>query len=322
MTNFLLGKKQTFASSSCTVQPIIMDESSSPPPMNLKSLKPKEQVQHQSAVNSSHGKSSFILPNSGIDKLLECPVCRNTMFPPIQQCPSGHTLCFSCKNKVNKCPICRKEIGQIRCLALEKLAASLQLPCSYHHLGCTEMIPYYSKLQHKTHCVYRPYACPHPGSDCPFTGDIHELMSHLKQCHKLDLQAGSTFNHRYVKQDPHSVDNCSWTLTLFNCFDRYFCLHFEAFVIGCEPVYMAFIRFIGEESEARKFNYCLEIGGHGRKMKWQGVPRSIRTHHRMVRDSYDGLIVHRNLALYFSGNDQKVLKLRVFGRIWKETWGI
>ncbi|KAG6533001.1 hypothetical protein ZIOFF_006861 [Zingiber officinale] len=128
------------------------------------------------------------------------------------RCPSGHTLCFSCKNKVNKCPICRKEIGQIRCLALEKLAASFHLPSSYHHLGCIEMMPDYSKLQHKTHCVYQPYACPHPGSDCPFTGDIHELMSHLKQCHKLDLQAGSTFNHRYVKQDPHSVDNCSWTL--------------------------------------------------------------------------------------------------------------
>ncbi|XP_042447589.1 putative E3 ubiquitin-protein ligase SINAT1 isoform X3 [Zingiber officinale] len=71
-----------------------------------------------------------------------------------RECPSGHTLCFSYKNKVNKCPICRKEIGKIRCLALGKLAASLHLPCSYHHLGCTEMMPYYSKLQHKTHCVY------------------------------------------------------------------------------------------------------------------------------------------------------------------------
>ncbi|KAG6509021.1 E3 ubiquitin-protein ligase SINAT5-like [Zingiber officinale] len=319
MTNFKLGKKQTFASSSCDVQPTSMMEPPSSP-MNLNSVKPKEQVQPQSAVNLPHGKSSFILPNSDIDELLECPVCKNAMFPPIQQCPSGHTLCFSCKNKVNnKCPICRKEIGHIRCLALEKLATSLHLCCSYHCLGCKEMLPYYSKLQHETQCIYRPYTCPHPGSDCPFTGDIRELLSHLRQCHKLDLQVGSTFHHRYVKQDPRSVDNCSWTLTLFNCFDRYFCLHFEAFVLGCEPVYMAFIRFLGEESEARKFNYCLEVGGHGRKMKWQGVPRSIRTHHRVVRDSHDGLLLHRNLAIYFSGGDQKVLKLRVSGRIWKET---
>lgn len=73
-----------FASSSCDVQPKIMDE---PPSsrMILNSVKAKEQVQPQSAVNLPHGKSSFILPNSNIDELLECPVCSNAMFPPIQQ---------------------------------------------------------------------------------------------------------------------------------------------------------------------------------------------------------------------------------------------
>lgn len=318
MTNFKLGKKQIHASSSSGFQSERMDESPSLP-MDSKSFNPKKQVQPPSKEKLPHGKSSLILPNSDIDELLECPVCSNAMFPPIQQCPSGHTLCFSCKNKVNnKCPICRKEIGNIRCLALEKLAVSLHLPCSYHHLGCEEMFPYYSKLQHETRCIYRPYTCPHPGSDCPFTSDSLALLSHLRERHKVDLQAGCTFNHRYVKQDPCSVDSCSWTLTLFNCFGQYFCLHFEAFLLGCEPVYMAFLRFMGEESEARRYNYCLEVGGHGRKLRWQGVPRSIRTHHRMVRDSHDGLIVHRSLALYFSGGDQKELKLRVSGRIWRE----
>lgn len=81
---------------------------------------------------------------------------------------------------------------------------------------------------------------------------------------------------------------------------------------------MAFLRFMGEEMEARKFAYCLEVGGNGRKITWHGVPRSIRTHHRTVRDSHDGLIVQRSLALYFSGGDRKELKLRVTGRIWRE----
>ncbi|KAJ8494131.1 hypothetical protein OPV22_015852 [Ensete ventricosum] len=293
MTNFKLGKKQIHASSSSGFQSARMDESPSLP-MDSKSFNPKKQVQPPSKEKLPHGKSSLVLPNSDIDELLECPVCSNAMFPPIQQCPSGHTLCFSCKNKVNnKCPICRKEIGNIRCLALEKLA-------------------------HETRCIYRPYTCPHPGSDCPFTSDSLALLSHLRERHKVDLQEGCTFNHRYVKQDACSVDSCSWTLTLFNCFGHYFCLHFEAFLLGCEPVYMAFLRFMGEESEARRYNYCLEVGGHGRKLRWQGVPRSIRTHHRMVRDSHDGLIVHRSLALYFSGGNQKELKLRVSGRIWRE----
>ncbi|KAG1333889.1 hypothetical protein COCNU_03G000080 [Cocos nucifera] len=198
-----------FAGSSSAIQSKNMDESTSVSvDSNCKSIGSNELAPRQS--KALHGKKSIVLPDSDIEGLLECPVCSNSMFPPIQQCPSGHTLCLSCKNKVNnKCPICRKEIGNIRCLALEKLAVSLHLPCAYHHLGC-------------------------------------------------------------------------------------------------------------EESEARRFGYCLEVGGNGRKLTWQGVPRSIRTHHRTVRDSNDGLIVQRRLALYFSGGDRKELKLRVTGRIWRE----
>ncbi|XP_020082071.1 E3 ubiquitin-protein ligase SINAT2-like [Ananas comosus] len=286
---------------------------------NCKPTSSNEQPGSQSKI----GKKPIVLKSGDIDGLLECLVCSNSMFPPIQQCPSGHTLCNSCRNKVNnKCPICRKEIGNIRCLALEKFAVVLHLPCTYHHYGCSEMFPYYNKLQHEAQCIFKPYLCPHPGSNCPFSGDIPALLSHLQETHKVDLQAGCTFNHRYVKQDPCSVDNLAWTLTLFNCFGYYFCLHFEAFLLGREPMYMAFVRFIGEESEARKFSYCLEVGGNGRKLTWQGVPRSIRTHHRAVRDSHDGLVLQRSLALYFSGGDRKELKLRVSGRIWREIGAI
>lgn len=116
---------------------------------------------------------------------------------------------------------------------------------------------------------------------------------------------------------------------VFNCFGRQFCLHFEAFQLGMAPVYIAFLRFMGEDHEARKFSYTLEVGGGGRKFIWQGVPRSIRDSHKKVRDSLDGLIISRDLALSFSAGtggsnnkqqqqQQQELKLRVTGRIWKE----
>lgn len=107
-------------------------------------------------------------------------------------------------------------------------------------------------------------------------------------------------------------------MQVFNCFGRQFCLHFEAFQLGLAPVYMAFLRFMGDDNEAKKFSYSLEVGANGRKLTWQGVPRSIRDSHRKVRDSQDGLIIHRDLALFFSGGDRQELKLRVTGRIWKE----
>ncbi|CAN6999487.1 unnamed protein product [Brassica oleracea var. botrytis] len=121
-----------------------------------------------------------------------------------------------------------------------------------------------------------------------------------------------------VNSNPQEVENATWMLTVFNFFGRQFCLHFEAFQLGTAPVYMAFLRFMGDENEAQKFSYGLEVGAHSRKLTWQGIPRSIRDGHRKVRDSHDGLIIPRNMALFFSGSDKEERKLRVTGRIWRE----
>ncbi|XP_020525264.1 putative E3 ubiquitin-protein ligase SINAT1 isoform X1 [Amborella trichopoda] len=255
---------------------------------------------------------------NSIHELLECPVCMSFMFPPIHQCPNGHTLCSGCKARVqNRCPSCRYDLGNIRCLALEKVAASLELPCKNRNLGCPEVLPYHSKLKHESQCTYRLLSCPYAGSECTVVGDVPFLVAHLRDDHKVDMHNGSTFNHRYVKSNPHEVENAIWMLTVFNCFGHYFCLHFEAFMLGTFPVYIAFLRFMGEDDEAKDFRYVLEVGHNGRKLIWQGVPRSIRDSHRKVRDSHDGLIIQRNMALLFSG-DRKELKLRLTGKIWKE----
>ncbi|AQK68123.1 SINA2 [Zea mays] len=151
----------------------------------------------------------------GLNDLLECPVCTNSMRPPILQCPNGHTICSSCKHRVeNHCPTCRQELGNIRCLALEKVAEQLQLPCKYQSTGCTEIHPYKSKLKHEELCRFRPYSCPYAGSECLIAGDVPFLVSHLINDHKVDLHEGCTFNHRYVKPNPYEVENATWMLTV------------------------------------------------------------------------------------------------------------
>ncbi|GFY92369.1 protein with RING/U-box and TRAF-like domain [Actinidia rufa] len=187
---------------------------------------------------------SAIHPTKSVHELLECPVCTNSMYPPIHQCHNGHTLCSTCKARVhNCCPTCRQELGDIRCLALEKVAESLELPCKYYSLGCPEIFPYYSKLKHESICNFRPYNCPYAGSECSVVGDIPYLVAHLRDDHKVDMHSGCTFNHRYVKSNPREVENATWMLTVFNCFGQYFCPHFEAFQLRMAPVYMAFLRF-------------------------------------------------------------------------------
>nr|KAJ0186872.1 hypothetical protein LSAT_V11C900481420 [Lactuca sativa] len=99
---------------------------------------------------------SKINPTLSVYKLLECPVCTNSMYPPIHQ-----TLCSTCKTLVNnKCPTCRQELGDIGCLALEKATESLELPCKYSSLSCHGIFPYYSKHKHEVVCNFRPYSCP------------------------------------------------------------------------------------------------------------------------------------------------------------------
>lgn len=139
----------------------------------------------------------------------------NCWFTFFMQCLNGHTLCSGCKPKVdNRCPTCRHELGNIRCLALEKLAASLELPCKYQSFGCNGIYPYYSKPKHEYQCYYRPYGCPYAGSECTVIGDIPHLVAHLKDDHKVDMHNGCTFNHRYVKSNPHEVENATWMLTV------------------------------------------------------------------------------------------------------------
>lgn len=129
------------------------------------------------AYELKNNPTSIVKPSvvaaSSVHELLECPVCTNSMYPPIHQCPNGHTLCSECKSRVNnRCPTWRYELGNIRCLALEKVAASLELPCKYQSYGFQEIFPYYSNLKHEAQCTFRPYNCPYAGSECKVVGDI------------------------------------------------------------------------------------------------------------------------------------------------------
>ncbi|KAD2392947.1 hypothetical protein E3N88_39924 [Mikania micrantha] len=179
----------------------------------------RPQITHHFSSKANHNNNMGIpglTPATSVHELLECPVCTNSMYPPIHQCHNGHTLCSTCKTRVqNRCPTCRQELGDIRCLALEKIAESLELPCRYFSSGCPEIFPYYTKLKHEALCNFRPYNCPYAGSECSVTGDIPFVVTHLRDDHKVDMHTGYTFNHRYVKSNPREVENATWMLTLW-----------------------------------------------------------------------------------------------------------
>ncbi|EFH61235.1 predicted protein [Arabidopsis lyrata subsp. lyrata] len=167
----------------------------------------------------------------------------------------------------------------------------------------------------------KPYKCPYSGAKCNVTGDIQRLLLHLRNDHNVEMHDGRSFSHRYVHHNPKHLHHATCMLTLLDCFGRQFCLYFEAFHLRKTPMYIAFMQFMGDEEEAMSFSYSLEVGGNGRKLTWQGVPRSIRDSHKTVRDSQDGLIITRKLASFFctdNNTTNKELKLKVSGRVWRE----
>ena len=123
-----------------------------------------------------------VVTSISFHELLECLVCTNSMYPPIHQCLNGHTLCSGCKSKVNnRCPTCRYELGNIRGLALEKVAASLELPCKYQSHGCQEIFPYYIKLNHEAQYTFRPYNHHLKIQFSPVAGESKMQRVHLEK---------------------------------------------------------------------------------------------------------------------------------------------
>jgi len=140
-------------------------------------------------ANISIAESKFALSSETIlhrlnnltDAVLEaitCPVCYQTVSPPITQCRKGHLLCETCRESMisasnlaekRKCPTCRiPMLGPLpRCLALERIASQLTINC--RHPSCPETLNYLKLRAHEDVCHYAQIRCPYDPS-CHWCG--------------------------------------------------------------------------------------------------------------------------------------------------------
>lgn len=75
-------------------------------------------------------------------------------------------------------------IGNIRNLAMEKVASTIMFPCKYSSSGCTLSLLHTEKVEHEEMCEWRPYTCPCPGASCKWQGGLEQVMAHLMMSHK------------------------------------------------------------------------------------------------------------------------------------------
>ncbi|XP_055848886.1 uncharacterized protein LOC129913923 isoform X2 [Episyrphus balteatus] len=57
--------------------------------------------------------------------IIECPVCLETIAPPILQCQNGHILCVKCRILSHICPVCRQHFYPGRSLVAEQIYNSI-----------------------------------------------------------------------------------------------------------------------------------------------------------------------------------------------------
>ncbi|RUS89919.1 hypothetical protein EGW08_002360 [Elysia chlorotica] len=245
------------------------------------------------------GQSANPNGNSDLASFFECPVCFDYALPPIMQCQSGHIVCQSCRQKLNMCPTCRGPLGNIRNLAMEKVAASVPFPCRYSNNGCPLTLLHTEKSEHEDTCEHRPYTCPCPGASCKWQGSLEQVMPHLMQSHKsiTTLQGEDIV---FLATDINLPGAVDWVM-MQSCFGHNFMLVLEKQekIDGLQMFY-AIVQLIGTRKQAENFIYRLELNGHRRRLTWEAAPRSIHDGIQSAIAASDCLVFDTNIAQLFA----------------------
>ncbi|XP_043279988.1 E3 ubiquitin-protein ligase Siah1 isoform X1 [Venturia canescens] len=239
--------------------------------------------------------------STDLASLFECPVCFEYVLPPILQCQSGHLVCSNCRPKLSCCPTCRGPLGNIRNLAMEKVASNVMFPCKYSTSGCTVTMVHIDKPDHEDACEFRPYSCPCPGVSCKWQGSLEEVMPHLVMSHKsiTTLQGEDIV---FLATDINLPGAVDWVM-MQSCFGHHFMLVLEKQEkYDGHQQFFAIAQLIGSRKQAENFAYRLELNSNRRRLTWEAMPRSIHEGVCGAIFASDCLVFDTSIARRFADN--------------------
>lgn len=177
------------------------------------------------AANNSSSSSSLSSETTGMSadrcdlaSLFECPVCFDYVLPPILQCQSGHLVCSNCRSKLTCCPTCRGSLGNIRNLAMEKVASNVKFPCKHSSYGCNVSLIYTDKTEHEENgCEYRPYLCPCPGASCKWQVTVKETPLKINPIMHIYVSGELGTSNAASDDVPQEYYNASGRRHSFSC---------------------------------------------------------------------------------------------------------
>ncbi|XP_075232788.1 uncharacterized protein LOC142331045 isoform X4 [Lycorma delicatula] len=212
--------------------------------------------------SSSNQNDSLFLDsqefNSKLVSLLECPVCMETIVPPIHQCRKGHPVCSVCRPKLTLCPTCRARFSENRNLLMEKVAEMMLFPCKNVQLGCPVNVQLKDKRNHELSCGFRLYDCI--VGPCTWKGFKQELVVHVSTGHRNRVIVG---NNQKIKVPLELNLQSIWVLSAL---DEVFIVTFinkDGFLRG-RTIYL------GNAENARNYFYEFIVAGkNGMRLSWR-----------------------------------------------------
>jgi len=203
---------------------------------------------------------------------LECPVCAHLITPPIFQCEAGHLICEGCRKALSfpkRCPTCRGPLGSTRCLAMEKVARDLAVPCP--HEGCEAVIQYEDYAKHIATCDFRTVKCPK--RSCTWIGGIQEIPEHFELHHKKQTHAKLTCGLKTVFSFNTESEHQKRMTISFLQTDK------EWSFIQCSRLdqegFFSSLVFVGPEKQRKLCRWKMQCENDISSMTWEAVPASV-----------------------------------------------
>lgn len=184
---------------------------------------------------------------------LECPVCLEFMVPPIYQCETGHSVCSTCKSKINECPSCKRCYRDTRNFHLEKITNRIKYYCKYRDYDCTFVASAQDIKQHEMECKFGPYSCPlHDHTACGWKGRLTDIMEHVRHSHEDNMLELEVVTVPYEEADFNSSDEDCFVMQasgeIFRLLYKYE-----------NNLFRWAVELVGPAAEAENFMFILDI---------------------------------------------------------------
>lgn len=117
---------------------------------------------------------------NNLQRILECPVCFDTLKYPFKWCTNGHGICTKCAETLKACPTCQALFTAENItlpLCVRNVLEALPRFCSNSHAGCEEILE--KNDGHEMFCGFRPFLCIIFG--CNLILPLCKLISHLEE---------------------------------------------------------------------------------------------------------------------------------------------